>query len=117
MDKKGDVLTDFALVGFYLMFAAALGISLLIFTENVKQKTDFYQEKDAVDIATSLNIMPLASGKLEIKSSTRPEFTYAIKDGKVIVTKKSEKIKNYVTSSYSANKIEKIGETLILKNE
>ena len=117
MEKRGNVVTSMLSMAFWIAVAITFGISMLIFTENSKDNSSFYLEKDAIDIAYSMNALPLASGSLEIKHSFNPEFSYKVKDGRVTVSKSESAYKKFVEDSYLTYNIKKKEGYLVLENE
>ena len=118
MGKRGNVATGALSVAFWVVIAIIFGISLLIYVENAKDKSSFYMKKDVIDLAYSLNTIPLAYGSLEIRYHYRPDFSYKIKDGRVSASKNLDsEYQKFVEDSYFSYNIEKKDSFLVIKNE
>ena len=114
MDRRGDSTSNLTLTIFLLAVAVTSGIAMLNFVESVSKQKTFLMEKDAVDIASSLNVLPLSNGNLEVNHKFRQEFSYSIKEGTITV---SDKKRLYISSEYSNPSISKKDNFLVIKNE
>lgn len=118
MEKRGIVVAGALSVAFWVVIAVVFGVSLLIYTENSKDSSNFYMKKDVIDLSYSLNVFPLASGDLEIKNAYRQDFSYKIKDGTVLVSKNLQsEHQGFVEDVYKSYSIEKKDDYLVVKNE